>query len=273
MLMEATLVASLVPAQAEPALEPRLECASPASAEARREAEELYRRGAEALGRSRFEDALPQLTRAVELDPALALAQYGLGEAYLGVKDYVQAVRSFSRSREAFRCEWSLPDAERKLLQRRLDDEIRELRGAIRSYEQRRAQEGMVEWKEVNGNTATPPEKLRAQRGLEERLELLERVRKRRDPAPLGVTLALGTAHFHAGSMPDAEREFRAVLAADPRSGDAHNNLAVVLMLDGRLAEAEREAALAGKHGTPVDPRLKQEIERRKRARPEQEGR
>jgi Flp pilus assembly protein TadD len=86
---------------------------------------------------------------------------------------------------------------------------------------------------------------------------------------PVGVTLALGTAHFQAGSLADAEQEFRAALVADPRSGDAHNNLAVVCMLTSRLDEAEREVKLAEKAGVPVNPRLKDEIRRRKQNPPD----
>jgi tetratricopeptide (TPR) repeat protein len=105
---------------------------------------------------------------------------------------------------------------------------------------------------------------LRSIQEMEKRLWQLER--RGRDDAPIGVTLALGTAHFHAGSLADAEREFRAVIAADPRSGDAHNNLAVVLMLTDRLEEAEREADLAEKAGVAVSPRLREEIRKRKEA-------
>ena len=55
------------------------------------------------------------------------------------------------------------------------------------------------------------------------------------------------------------------MLLADPRSGDAHNNLAVVLMLSGRLEEAEREVRLAEQAGVEVNPRLKDEIRKRRR--------
>ena len=54
------------------------------------------------------------------------------------------------------------------------------------------------------------------------------------------------------------------MLALDPGSGDAHNNLAVVLMLTARLDEAEREVKLAEKAGVAVSPRLKDEIKKRK---------
>ena len=158
----------------------------------------------------------------------------------------------------------ALPARERERIAKRLDDEIRELREAIRTLDKRRLQETAVAWKEMNNDVATSAEKLRAIQALERRLLDLERLRAPRDRAPIGVTLALGTAHFQAGSLKDAEREFRAVLAAEPRSGDAHNNLAVVCMLDGRLAEAEREVALAKKSSMDVNPRLEQEIKRRK---------
>lgn len=100
--------------------------------------------------------------------------------------------------------------------------------------------------------------------GLEERLHELERWRKVdvTRPPPL-LSLALGNAYFHAGSLPEAEEEFRAVLLADPRSGDAHNNLAVVLMVTGRAAEAAEEVKRAEKTGIRVSPRLKDEIRKR----------
>ena len=54
------------------------------------------------------------------------------------------------------------------------------------------------------------------------------------------------------GAIADAEVEFRAVLARDPKSGDAHHNLALVLTITDRLDEAEREIAAAEKAGAPV---------------------
>ena len=59
--------------------------------------------------------------------------------------------------------------------------------------------------------------------------------------------------------------EFEAALALCPRWGDAHNNLALVLMLTGRLDAAEREAKLAEKDGVEVSPRLKDEIRKRRK--------
>lgn len=103
---------------------------------------------------------------------------------------------------------------------------------------------------------------------LEQRLGDLARLRQRPDREPAGLALALGNAQFHAGNLEEAEREFRRALATEPRSGDAHNNLAVVLMLQGKLDEAEREIAAAEKTGLQVAPRLKDEIRKRRAAAP-----
>jgi Flp pilus assembly protein TadD len=95
--------------------------------------------------------------------------------------------------------------------------------------------------------------------------EGLEGARMAPDPAPIYVTLALGTALVHAGDFEAAERELRAAVSADPSSGDAHNNLAVALLMTGSLDEAEREAREAERLGVPVNPRLYEEIHRRRK--------
>ena len=68
---------------------------------------------------------------------------------------------------------------------------------------------------------------------------------------PAYISVALGSAYFRTNAFADAEREWRAALQVDPKLGEAHNNLAVVLMLTGRLDEAERELELAEKSGPP----------------------
>ena len=80
-----------------------------------------------------------------------------------------------------------------------------------------------------------------------------ERRGRRRDGAapitPTYISVALGSAYFRTNAFADAEREWRAALQVDPKLGEAHNNLAVVLMLTGRFDEAEREVDLAEKSG------------------------
>jgi Tfp pilus assembly protein PilF len=233
-----------------------VDCSAAVPQGQRAEAAALFQEGQQALLDSRWGDAEGPLARALALDPSHALAHYGLGQAYMGLRRYPDAVAAFSRSREAFRCATG-PG--------RLADQISALRDAIRRFERNRVQEGGAAWRAVNGDTSTKGDTLVAAHELERRLDEMARAKKSADPAPLGVTLALGTAHFQAGSLADAEREFRAVLAADPRSGDAHNNLAVVLMLTQRADEAEREVKAAEKAGVPVNRRLIDEIRKRKR--------
>jgi Flp pilus assembly protein TadD len=243
-----------------------VDCALAVSDEHARAARELFREGQRALIEARVADAVPPLTRAVELDPLNALAHYGLGEANMGLARYGEAVAAFSRSREAFRCSASAAGEARKRAESRLRVEISELRDGIRALDERRLKENLVLWKEVNDDTRSAGQKLRALEDLRGRLEALEGALRSGNAVPAGVNLAIGTAHFQAGQLADAEREFRGMLAADPRSGDAHNNLAVICMLDGRLDEAAREIRLAEKAGIDVSPRLKQELRRRRDA-------
>src|SRR4030095_3191791 len=51
---------------------------------------------------------------------------------------------------------------------------------------------------------------------------------------PSWVSLSLGSAYFRAGKLADAEREFKAAIDADGRSGEAMKNLAVVYLATER---------------------------------------
>jgi Flp pilus assembly protein TadD len=79
---------------------------------------------------------------------------------------------------------------------------------------------------------------------------------------PAWISLALGSAYFRSGSMSDAEREYLAALQADPKLGEAHNNLAVVYMLSGRYPQADAEIKAAEKSGFRVNPQLKEDLKK-----------
>src|SRR5207249_701082 len=83
---------------------------------------------------------------------------------------------------------------------------------------------------------------------------------ERPEGTPAWISLALGSAYFRTSAMPDAEREYREALKAEPNLGEAHNNLAVVCMLTGRYDEAEQEVAAAEKAGFRVNPQFKQDL-------------
>jgi Flp pilus assembly protein TadD len=71
-------------------------------------------------------------------------------------------------------------------------------------------------------------------------------------------------ADFEAATHDEAEREYRAALRADGSFGEAHNNLAVVLMMTGRLDEAQRHLDSAEAAGFAVDPRFKRDLAARR---------
>jgi Flp pilus assembly protein TadD len=83
---------------------------------------------------------------------------------------------------------------------------------------------------------------------------------------PPWVSLALGSAYFRAERFEDAEREYKATIAADSRAGEAHNNLAVVYLQTGRYDEAEKAVKAAEKAGFRVNPMLKEDIVGKKKA-------
>ena len=82
--------------------------------------------------------------------------------------------------------------------------------------------------------------------------------------APAEVSLALGSAYFRSGNLADAEREYLAALAVNPQLGEAHNNLAVVYLLTGRIGEAEAAVEKAEAAGFRVNSQLKSDIKAQK---------
>src|SRR6185503_10203913 len=74
---------------------------------------------------------------------------------------------------------------------------------------------------------------------LEQRISVLKDQQVRGDDrgvrVPAELSLGLGSAYFRLGRHGQAEEHYRAALAADNKLGAAHNNLAVILMLTGRL--------------------------------------
>jgi Flp pilus assembly protein TadD len=80
---------------------------------------------------------------------------------------------------------------------------------------------------------------------------------------PAEVSLGLGSAYFRLGQNEQAEENYRAAIAVDGKMGEAHNNLAVIYMLGGRLDEAEREIEAAEKAGFTVSPKFKEDLKQR----------
>jgi tetratricopeptide (TPR) repeat protein len=170
---------------------------------------------------------------------------------------FEDAVAAFSAARDAFSCA-ALSEGER----RRRVEEIRFLRDGIRASERR---SGDASLERGIGETASRAGRILSRHEAERRLHELEVSLRSTKPAPAGVALALGTALFQAGNLAEAELQFRSVVARDPGSGDAHHNLALICALTDRLDEAEREIDAARRAGVSTHPRLRAEVDRRRR--------
>jgi predicted Zn-dependent protease with MMP-like domain len=80
---------------------------------------------------------------------------------------------------------------------------------------------------------------------LDEALEAIHAALARGDGNPLDLTFLLGDTYLAMGRAPDAEAQFRAVLAEDPDCPSSRCWLAMSLFLQWRFDEAEKAVAAA----------------------------
>jgi tetratricopeptide (TPR) repeat protein len=202
-------------------------------------------------------EAEREFREAIRLDPLLAAAHYGLGQVYMATKRYPDAVRAYASCRDAFHAQDSDRLMNEKAAEQRIEAQVRALRDYLRLLQSGRYKSGGLAVSAIQ-RTETQIRDLerRKYRGEHNALE-----------TPPGVSLALGSAYFRTSAFGDAEREYRAALDADADLGEAHNNLAVVYLLTGRLDEAEKAVQKAERAGFRVNPQLKNDIEARKAQR------
>ena len=226
--------------------------ASPASAQFasdqdRREAWQHYRAGQEFMSAEEFEKAAAAFHRSIDKDRFLTLAHYGLGQAYMSLRRYASAIQAFTNCRETFRALHGLSERDRVAVERQRDEEVRELRDTVRRLQR------------MNGARTY---ELRITK-VEVRIEELERQRTSNNGVftpPAEVSLSLGSAYFRNGDMPAAEREWKAATDANPKLGEAHNNLAALYATTGRKNEAQTSIRAAERSGFKVNPKLKDDV-------------
>lgn len=213
-----------------------------------------YRVGWENMRAEAWEQAVRSFRQALDIDPEFELAYYGLGRAHMGEKKYAEAADALVKSRDLYRANAGRQFANKQDAQRLRRDQIMEIDELIRQYQQ-------------------GPQSMRVQdsiRQLQDRKRLLQDSIERGTnitidtSVPAYVSLSLGSAFFRLGKLADAEREYQAAIAADPKAGEAHSNLAVVYLETRRYDEAERSVAAAEKVGYRVHPQLKQDIRNKK---------
>jgi tetratricopeptide (TPR) repeat protein len=217
----------------------------------RRQALERYRAGQEFLSAERYQQAADEFSAAIKLDPLLTLAHYGLGQSYMNLKRYASAIQAFNGCREAYSTLASMRQANAFEIDRRMDDEIRELRESVNA-----ARTGKIKGAGENSVIVNQ---------LEKRLDDLERMRQNRlrgepQQVPAELLLALGSAYFRNGQAPDAEREWLAAVKSNSKMGEAHNNLAALYLMSGRKSDAETAVKNAERAGFRINPRLKNDI-------------
>lgn len=216
----------------------------------RQRAQTHNRQGWELMTAESWENAAKAFQRAIAIDATFQDAHYGLGRAQIALRQYVAAIATLTTCRQLYVAQAGQQFTNRQDSQRYRQDRITEIDEQIRQVQsmpptaqqqnllrqlnnQRRdIQNALVKGSSMSVNATVPP----------------------------WVSLSLGSAYFRSGRLADAEREYKAAIAADGKFGEAHSNLAVVYLETNRLAEAEASLKDAKKAGFKVNPQLEQAI-------------
>jgi tetratricopeptide (TPR) repeat protein len=209
-----------------------------------------YQTGWAHMRSEQFEEALAAFSRALDLNPRLILAHYGKGRAYMALHRYQEAIASLATCRDDYLAEAGRKFVDQNDANRARQERLMELRDLQTQYNlapqtaqnqdvQRQIENAMRQTNEAAARGAT--------------IDMDASV-------PAFVTLSLGSAYFRAERMDDAEREYKNTIKTDAKSGEAHNNLAVIYFLPGRHALAKEEIKAAEKVGFRVNPDLKQQV-------------
>jgi len=216
-----------------------------------------YQLGWEGLRAEAFGDAVREFKQAIEIDKKFKLAYYGLGRSHMGLRQFGDAAAAYESCRELYQAQVG------ENFKNRLDADL------MRRDDAQQLQIAIQQMSKGPQTTQTQ-EQIRQLNRMQQRLSVKQDVGielSMGNAVPAFVSLALGSAYFRAERMTDAERQYRSAIEADPKAGEAHNNLAVVLTLTGRFDEADKEIALAEKSGFRVNPELKKDLAARRARR------
>jgi tetratricopeptide (TPR) repeat protein len=216
----------------------------------RRQAVAHYRVGRELMTSEKFDRAAEEFSKAVDSDPLFSLAHYSLGQAYMNLQRYASAIAAFRSCVEATRALHGLAESNRLMVEKQRDDEIQEARETLNSL-----------------RTIAARRPVYAARVAQMELHLHDLENQRTSVSapfqpPAEVLLSLGSAFFRNGDREAAEAQWLAAIVANPKLGEAHNNLAVVYMQTDRFDQAELEIGFAEKNGFRVNPQFKADLKR-----------
>jgi tetratricopeptide (TPR) repeat protein len=223
----------------------------------RRLALEHYQKGRDLMAGERFAESVAEFQAAIQLDPLFTLAYFRKGQVHMSLKEYAQAEQAFVGCRQAHENLAGLQLSNSEEFERRREDEIQELEN-----ERRLVQSGQL--KGPGGSAATRSAQ------IEQRIAQLQGQRRKGANEAPGVppelSVSLGSAYFRQGKMDLAEKEWKTAAIANPKLGEAHNNLAALYLMTAKLEDAEKELKLAEKAGYHVHPRLKDDIEKARKS-------
>lgn len=214
---------------------------------ARERAREPYTTGLEQMRNEDFAAARKSFEAAIAIEPTFELAHYMLGRVHMAQKEYAPAAAALTRARDLYVSQAGRQFLDKQEAQRHRRERLAEIEGLISNLQG------------VTPMTFQIREQIRQ---LEERKRQVEDLDRARDltpeqQVPAFVSLSLGSAQFRLGRRAEAEQAYAAAVAADPKTGEAHNNLAVIYFESGRYAQAKAAVRAAEKAGTKVHPDLK----------------
>ena len=213
------------------------------------------RLGWEEMRLERWAEAAQAFRRAIDIDATYEYAYYGLGRAQLALKRYVEAIAALEKCAGLYRGQAGRQFSNAQDAQRYRRDRVMEIDEQIRLLQ-------------------TGPQTMQTQDLIRQFQNLRRDVQERIDrgnnmtveiSVPAFVSLSLGSAYFRAGRLDEAEREYKATVASDPKSGEAFSNLAVVYLQKERFREAQQALDSAKRTGFKINPQLEQEIKKRLR--------
>jgi tetratricopeptide (TPR) repeat protein len=227
---------------------------------AAREANADYQRGWEAMRAEHWDEAVTEFQHAIDAVPTFELAYYGLGRARMGEREFAKAIVAYTRCRDLFLRAGGERFANDMDAKRRIEDRMLQYQTALNQAQ-------------ISANGRGTQTQQLYIRELQTKLTELRQARDRSidvsldTTVPFYISMALGAAYFRSNDFAAAEREYKAALDANSGSGETHNNLAVLYLMTGRPADAEREVALAEQTGFKVQQGLKADIAARKGGR------
>jgi tetratricopeptide (TPR) repeat protein len=209
-----------------------------------------YKLGLEEMHSEQWEKAAAHFQRAIDIDPTFEMSYYALGRSMMPQKKYVEAVAALAKCRDLYTAQTGRQFSNQQEAQQYRRERLTEIDDAIRHY-QTGPQTGQV--------SEAVRQLTESRRQLQDNLLRGNNVSIEMS-VPSFVSMALGSAYFRLGRLADAEREYKATIDVDPKTGEAHSNLAVVYLQTGRFDEAEKSVKAAEKTGFKVNPMLKDDI-------------